>query len=347
MGIIEFGKNPNGERAKRIKSSPNFRDGQFQNLTDTPQFAENQNLMGIIVEKLFKKFPNLRPTSPIPNVKTDLHQLDLKRDVLIWFGHSSYYLQIDGLRILVDPAFSGNAFPVSNTIKSFKGSNIYSVSDIPNIDYLLITHDHYDHLDYKTLIALKSKVKNVICGLGTGSHLEYWGYDARLIIEKDWGENLEIKKDIQLFVEPARHFSGRGLTRNKTLWVSYVLQTPSMKIYLGGDSGYDSHFAEIGNKHGPFDLVILENGQYNKSWPYIHMTPDQVLKAAKDLKAKQIFPVHSGKFSLSNHPWNEPLKMLTELNKNSNFSLVTPKIGEVVDIADTNQSFEQWWLDVK
>ena len=347
MGNSVFGKNPTGKRLERIKNSPNYKNGQFQNLSATPPFAENASMGGIIYEKFFKNFPDLKPKSQIPSIKTDLHHLDLKKNELVWFGHSSYYLQADGLRFLIDPVFSENASPVLNTLKAFSGSNIYTVADLPEIDYLLITHDHYDHLDRQTIKALKSKVKHVICGLGVGSHLEYWGYDPKIIIEKDWYDSIEINKDVHIFIEPARHFSGRGFVRNQTLWVSYVLQTPTMNIYLGGDSGYDSHYAEIGNKYGPFNLAVLENGQYNKDWPYIHETPEEVLKAAKDLHAKRILPVHSSKFALSNHPWYEPLARLTKLNASINLNLITPIIGEVVHLEDTNQKFERWWERIK
>lgn len=343
----KFGKNPSGKKLERLASSPHYKNGQFKNLSYTPQFGENYSIPKIIYEQVFKKSPNQRPIDRIPGVKTNLHDLDTEQNVLIWFGHSSYFMQIDGIRILVDPVFSGNASPLPNSVKSFKGTDIYGVADLPGIDYLLISHDHYDHLDYETLLGLKGKVENVICGLGVGAHFEHWGYDPNKIIEKDWYEDLEITNEFKVFVEPARHFSGRGLKRNPTLWVSYVLQTPSKNIYIGGDSGYDTHYADIGSKYGPFDLVILENGQYNKAWPYIHERPEEVLKAAQDLQAKRIFPVHSSKFSLSNHPWNEPLSKLTELNKTYNFPLVTPVIGEIVNLENANQRFEQWWVGLK
>lgn len=342
-----FGKNPTGARLERIKKSPNYKNNEFQNLTNTPQLAEGKTIPGIIYDKLFKKFPNLKPIDQIPSVKTNIHQLDPNTDVLIWFGHSSYYLQVNGIKILVDPVFSGNASPIANSIKSFKGSNIYSVSDFPDLDYLFISHDHYDHLDYKTIIQLKDKVETVICGLGVGSHFEYWGYDASKIIEKDWYESLELKNDLKLFIEPARHFSGRTLARNKTLWVSFVLKSPTLNLFLGGDSGYESHYEAIGEKHGPFDLAIMENGQYNESWPFIHHTPAQVLQAATDLKTKRILPVHSSKFNLSTHPWDEPLKQLKNLNEAYHFPLVTPVIGEVVDLRDARQVFGAWWEDLR
>lgn len=340
----KFGKKPSGTRLERMKQSPNFKKGKFQNLSKTPTLTEGHNYFGVIYENYFKNKPRHYPTDTIPSVKTDLLNLPGDTNVLVWFGHSSYFIQIDGKRILVDPVFSGNASPIPKTVKSFKGTDIYTVSDLPDIDYLFISHDHYDHVDYETLIALKDKIKKVICGLGVGSHFEYWGYDSAKIIEKDWNEKVELDIGFTVFVETSRHFSGRGLSTNNTLWASYVLQTPSMKIYIGGDSGYDKHYADIGNKHGSIDLAILDNGQYNKAWKYIHNLPEDVLKAAQDLKTKRIFPVHSSKFALAAHSWDEPLVKLTELNRSYNIPLVTPIIGEIVNLKDTTQQFKKWWV---
>lgn len=343
----KFGKNPSGIRLERIKQSPNFKNGKFQNFSKTPTLAEGHNYFEVIYENYFKNKPRHYPTDIILSVKTDLLNLPVDTNVLVWFGHSSYFIQIDGKRILVDPVFSGNASPLPRTVKSFKGTDTYTVADLPDIDYLFISHDHYDHVDYETLIALKDKTKKVICGLGVGSHFEYWGYENSKIIEKDWNEKAELDSGFTAFVEPARHFSGRGLSTNNTLWASYVLQTPSMKIYIGGDSGYDTHYADVGNKHDSIDLAILDNGQYNEAWKYIHNLPEDVLKAAQDLKAKRIFPVHSSKFALAAHSWDEPLVKLTELNKSYDIPLVTPIIGEIVNLKCTTQQFKQWWVGLK
>ena len=342
----KFGKSPSGRRLEEIKQSPNFKKKKFQNLNNTPTLAEGNSWFKVLYEAYIKNKPRHYPTEIIPSVKTDLLNVPIDIDVLVWFGHSSYFMQIDGKRILVDPVFSGNASPIPRTVKSFKGTDIYTVTDLPYIDYLFISHDHYDHVDYETLIALKNKTKKVICGLGVGSHFQHWGYDSSKIIERDWNEKVELDSGFTAFVEPARHFSGRGFSANNTLWASYVLQTPSMKIYIGGDSGYDIHYAEIGNKHGAIDLAILDNGQYNEAWKYIHNLPQDVLKAAQDLKAKRIFPVHSSKFALGTHDWDEPLVKLTELNKSYNIPLVTPMIGEAVYLKETTQQFKQWWIGV-
>lgn len=340
----KFGKAPDGARLERIKRSPHYKNGKFQNLSKTPTLAAGHNYLGVLYEVYIKNKPGHKPADIIPSVKTDLLSLPPDKDVLVWFGHSSYFIQIDGKRILVDPVLSGNASPVPRTVRSFNGTDIYTVADLPDIDYLFISHDHYDHVDHETLIALKDKTKKVICGLGVGAHFEHWGYDSSKIIERDWNEQVTLDSGFTVFVEPARHFSGRGFATNNTLWASYLLQTPGMKIYIGGDSGYDTHYAAIGNKHGPIDLAILDNGQYNEAWRYIHNLPEDVLKAAQDLKAKRILPVHSSKFALGSHAWDEPLTKITELNTSYNIPLITPMIGEAVHLKDTAQQFRQWWV---
>lgn len=343
----KFGKSPGGERLEKMKQSPNFKNGKFQNLSKTPTLAEGHSWFKVLYQAYIKNKPRQYPTYTIPSVKTDLLNLPADKDVLVWFGHSSYFIQIDGKRILVDPVFSGNASPVPGTAKSFKGTDVYTVADLPEIDYLFISHDHYDHLDYETIIALRDKTRKVICGLGVGSHFEHWGYDSSKIIEGDWNDKLELDTGFIAFMEPARHFSGRGFSKNNTLWASYLLQTPTMKIYIGGDSGYDTHYAAIGNKHNGIDLAVLDNGQFDEAWKYIHNLPHDVLQAAQDLKAKRILPVHSSKFALASHDWDTPLVKLTEINKSYKVPLLTPMIGEVVYLKDTNQTFTQWWQDMK
>ena len=192
-------------------------------------------------------------------------------------------------------------------------------------------------------MTLKPKIGKIVTGLGTGEHLEYWGFQEEQIIEKDWYRLARLDEGFTVAVTPARHFSGRGLRSKQSLWASFVLQTPTFRLFIGGDGGYDSHFAEIGKKFGKFDLAILENGQYNTSWKYIHMMPEQVLQAATDLKAKRLFPVHNSKFALANHTWNEPLKKITELNSKTGLSIITPMIGEKVLLKNDLQEFSKWW----
>ncbi|HRB70787.1 MAG TPA: MBL fold metallo-hydrolase [Flavobacterium sp.] len=341
----KFGKLPSGERLERIKKSPNFHDGQFQNSSETPDLTEGANYFSVLKEFIFKENTRVKPTTELPAVKTDLHKIVPNEDVFIWFGHSSYFLQTNGIKFLIDPVFSGAASPIRMTTKSFGGSDRYTTSDIPEIDYLIITHDHWDHLDYETVKNLKSKVKTVICGLGVGEHLEYWGYDKSRIIEKDWHETIELINNTKLHTTPARHFSGRGLSRNKSLWLSFVLETPDKRIFIGGDGGYDSHFKAIGDKFGPFDLAIIECGQYDKNWKYIHLMPEEVLQVAQDLKTEKLIPVHWSKFSLANHNWDEPISRLEALNDNPALRLCTPMIGEKMNL-DANTTFTQWWKNV-
>jgi len=343
MNQEKFGKAPGENRVAAFSASPNFKDETFQNQEVTPELADGKSTMDVMFTFFFKTFPRVRPVDTLPSVKNNLHTIPPDSNILVWFGHSSFYIQLDGKRILADPVFSGNASPIPGTNTSFPGTDIYSVNDIPAIDYLFLTHDHYDHVDYETLIGLRTKIRKVICGLGIGEHLERWGYSQDQIIERDWHEQVQLDSGFVAYVEPARHFSGRGLKRNNTLWASFLLQTPSMKIYMGGDSGYGSHFSEIGNTYGPIDLVLLDNGQYDSAWRYIHTLPAEVLLAARDLKAKRLFPVHSSKFKMANHPWDEPLIEITKLNKAYGFPLVTPLIGEVVNLNDTLRTFRPWW----
>jgi len=341
-----FGKSPDEEKVSNFEKLKNYKNGQFQNVTFTPDLTEGYSMTGVMYDFLITDHPRQRPINPIPSVKTNLLDIPKNENILIWFGHSSYYIQLDGLRILVDPVFSGNASPVPGSVTSFEGTDIYTVDDFPNIDYIFISHDHYDHLDYETIVKFKDKVGKVICGLGVGSHFEEWGYNKSKIIEKYWNEDVELAAGFTAHVLTARHFSGRGISRNNTLWASYLLESPTMKIYIGGDSGYDTHFAEIGNKYGPIDIAIIENGQYDLAWKYIHTLPKEVIQATKDLKSKRLFPVHSSKFDLANHPWDEPLIEVNRFSIGTEISLITPIIGEKVKLQDTNQVFSKWWKNV-
>lgn len=343
----KYGKNPTGNRLERIKKSPNYKDGKFVNLSETPVWSGDGSFVVEAFKFFFKKVEFRYPDDSIPLIKTDLKALDPKTDVLVWLGHSSYFMQLAGKRILVDPVLSGNAAPFKFMIKAFIGSDWYKVENIPDIDYLIITHDHWDHLDYETVMTLNDRTKHIICPLGVGSHFEYWGFDTTKITELDWNENAILDSAWGICATPARHFSGRGLVRNKTLWASFVLSTPSSKIFIGGDCGYDTFFAEIGNKFGPIDLAILEMGQYNENWKYIHLLPSQFFQAAIDLKAKRVLPVHNSKFALGQHAWFDPLNSISDFSIHCQTFLVTPKIGEQLNLNDTNQTFSNWWSGLK
>ncbi|TDB65783.1 MBL fold metallo-hydrolase, partial [Arundinibacter roseus] len=231
-----FGAEPEGTRLERIKKSQNYREGSFKNQSFTPDLAEGVTYWDILKAYLAKSVDR-EPTQALPSVKTNLKTLISEEPAVVWFGHSSYLIKLAGKTILIDPVFSGNASPVSFFGKNYEGSNVYTAEDFPNIDLLVLTHDHYDHLDYATVTALRSGVKKVVTALGVGAHLEKWGYDSTQIQELDWQEEIVLDSTLTLTALPARHFSGRGFKRNQTLWASYMLRSPNYSIYIGGDSG--------------------------------------------------------------------------------------------------------------
>ncbi|MEE6126182.1 MBL fold metallo-hydrolase [Chryseobacterium arthrosphaerae] len=341
-----FGAVPKGRRLQRIRQSELYRKKQFRNISYTPSIAEGYKMSKVTYDFfLGKKHPLLKPLKAIPSVHTDLRGIPKNKDVFIWLGHSSYYLQTDGISFLIDPVLSLYGSPFKYFNKAFNGSDIFKPEDIPDLDYLVITHDHFDHLDYPTVKAIRNRTGMAVVPLGVGAHLERWGYTEDQLIEEEWGTEINLKNNIRIVFTPARHFSGRRIKQNDTLWTSYVLITPSKKIFLGGDSGYDSHFKMIGEKYGPFDYAILENGQYGDAWRYIHAMPEDVIQAAVDIQAKHIIPVHAAKFALALHPWNEPLQKITAFGKEKELDILTPMIGEVVDLNLPDQQFTVWWED--
>ena len=343
----QFGKAPSGKRLSMIEKSPHYKNGSFHNLAESPTLSKGYSTAGEIYKTVFKSYPRRSPVDSLPSVKTDLLKIPVDSNVVVWFGHSSVFIQLHKKRFLIDPSFSGRASPLPWSPKAYNGSNIYTAADIPPIDYLLISHDHYDHLDYETVVALKEKVKHVVCGLGVGAHLEYWGYLPSQVIEKDWYEKVSIYSSFAIYTESTHHESGRGFVRNKTLWMSYLIQAPEIKIYISGDGGYDTRFVEIAKKFGPVDLAIMETGQYDKAWQSVHNLPEEVVQATLDLKAKRLLPVHHSKFTLAKHAWDEPLVKITELSQSQPYLLVTPMIGETVNLNDGNQVFGQWWKGIR
>jgi L-ascorbate metabolism protein UlaG (beta-lactamase superfamily) len=341
LSLPQFGKKAVGSRKKRIQDSPNFKDGKFQNVEFTPDLTEGVSYFTIL-GLYFKKYINKEPKMEIPFIKTDLKSIDKAENRIIWFGHSSYLLFFEGKSILVDPVFSGYASPFSFLLNAYKGANRYLAADMPEIDILIITHDHYDHLDYDTMKKLMPKVKSIVTSLGVGEHLQHWGFDQNIITELDWNEQHNYKNQILITACTTRHFSGRGLSPKTTLWGSFVLKGNKETIYIGGDSGYGAHFKEIGEKHGPFDLVILDGGQYHEYWKAIHMIPEETAQAALDLKAKKLFPVHWSKFTMAFHDWNEPVKRVTAAANAKDLPYFTAKIGESNNWVE-KVGGEQWW----
>lgn len=322
-----FGRRMGKERKALIAASPNYRDGQFQNQIPTPQFTRNTNMMSAMRE--MRKGENRVPKEPVHAVKTDLKALHTDRDWLVWFGHSSYFFCLDGKRYLVDPLLKME-FPVTVMMRLFKCTDIYSPNDIPEIDYLIITHEHWDHLDYATLRDLRSKVRHVVCPLGVAEYLEYWKYDKDIITEMDWDE-VFTHSSLRITCLPTRHFSNRLFKRNQTLWASFMVEAGGRKVYIGGDGGYDDRFKQIRERFGQVDLAMMENGQYSENWANIHLTPSDLEKAILDLQARQVFTVHHDKFSLAPHPWTEPDSVAQAIAEKHQITLLDQPIGTVVE----------------
>lgn len=340
MKLLEnLGRAPKGARLERIRHSPNYRNDGFQYLVPTEVMSKNVSFVKMMGE-FMRRPADTEPKSPMPHVRTDLR--NLADGSLVWFGHSSYLLRVDGKNILVDPVFSKSISPIGVMGKAFPGADIYSAADFPDIDLLVITHDHFDHLDFPTIRALLPRVSRCVATLGVGSHLEFWGMAPDRLTELDWWESFEFGGKIKLTSAPSRHFSGRTFKRNQTLWGSFVLETGKHQIYLGGDSGYGPHFKMIGEKYGPFDLALLECGQYGPNWPLIHMFPEETVAASIDLGAKVLFPVHWGKFVLSTHAWNDPIKRAAKKAVEENVRVTAPRIGEVLKLGSENPT-EAWW----
>lgn len=341
MNLPKFGRSPQGERLARIERSPNYRDGMFRNLEETPQITSDKSRTRVMLDFLFEKRERNRPDKPLKAVSTDLKALGQDGDLFVWFGHSSYFLQSSGKRMLVDPVFE-EAAPLAFLNRPFQGTDLYKAADMPEIDYLIITHDHWDHLDYKTVTDLRGWIGKVVCPLGVGEHFERWGFDKGRVVEMDWDEKAGLGDGITIHCLPARHFSGRTLRSNRTLWASFMLETPTRTIYLSGDGGYGSHFARIARQFPHIDLAIMENGQYNENWRYIHLMPEYLEQAIRELNPRMVMAGHNGKYALAKHPWDEPLDHAVALASDS-MNIVLPVIGEVVHLRDTVAQVKKWW----
>jgi len=341
-----FGRLPHGLRLDKIRHLPNYRDGALQNLSATPMQPEGISFFKVLKAFLFENHPNKIPDRILKYVQPDLNSKPTSSaPEIIWFGHSSYFIKLNHLRILVDPVFSKAPSPFSFIgSKAFPGTEFAKAEHFKNLDVILITHDHYDHLDYQSILQLAPETKEIVTSVGVGSHLEKWGIATSKIKELCWDETTKLTNGMSLTAVPARHFTGRKFKRNQTLWSAFVLQLDSWKLFIGGDSGYDTHFKQIGSDYGPFDIVFLECGQYNAYWPYIHMFPEQTVQAAIDLNAKVLMPVHWGKFSLAMHPWDEPIKRLVDAAIEKQIQLATPKLGETVRLNEP-LPVAQWWTE--
>lgn len=341
LGLPVFGALPSKESKEKIATLPYYKNGAFQNLSPTPMYPKGVTIFTILKE-FIKKNPDRRPPRVLPSIKPDISPKD--KLSITWFGHSSYLVQSEGLNILVDPVFSSVPSPFSFFgSKNYAGTNIIKPEDFAELDIILLTHDHYDHLDYKTILKLKTRTKQFVVSFGVAAHLIKWGVDENKITEMIWGDIANPLPGVKFICTTARHFSGRKFKRNQSLWSGFVLETNNNKIYLGGDSGYEKHFKEIGEQYGPFDIAVLECGQYNEYWPNIHMAPEQVVQAAIDLKANVLLPVHWGKFTLALHNWDDPIKRVVKKATEEKIKITTPILGETI-IIDEYYPDKPWWL---
>ncbi|MFD2512570.1 MBL fold metallo-hydrolase [Pontibacter locisalis] len=343
----QFGAEAEGTRREKILQSPNYWHGEFQNPVETNLDLGFKGTVKAITSRLFGNTENLTPDYKIPVRKLDAGKLTATQDtatVITWLGHSAFMVEIDGKRLLLDPMMGERASPIS-----FMGPKRFSelpvtAEALPKIDAVLISHDHYDHLDYGSVKELAKKTSHFFVPLGVGAHLERWGVPASKITEMDWWHEANFK-GLTFAATPSRHFSGRSFSdRMQTLWTSWVIQGKEDKIFFSGDSGYFEGFKEIGEKYGPFDVTLMENGQYNELWPTIHMMPEQSVQAHLDLKGKLLLPIHWGTFALALHPWTEPIERATAKARELGVDVATPRIGEPV-ILHKKAPQQNWWRE--
>ena len=349
---VAVGRQPRGERLERCKQSPQWKDGEFVNLHETPTLTGDDGFFEQMRKFLFGKVDGLKPGHDIPVVKTSLKDIPRTEEVCVWLGHSTVYIQTGGVRFLFDPVLT-NKLPVWWFMRPFKGADAYTTDDIPEVDYLVITHDHWDHLDWKTVTVLKDRVGQVVCTLGIGEHFEYWGYDPKKIHDLDWQDSIAVSEAVTLRCLPTRHFSGR-MGQHKTLWASYMIDVNTScgrndstannprRIFVSGDGGYDERFKKIGEQYPDIDLAVMENGQYDEGWHYIHTLPHELPTAISELGARRVLTYHNSKYALANHSWTEPLDSIYEYAKEQPWQLLTPRIGEQI-LLDKWQTFQKWW----
>lgn len=341
----EFGGKPSKQDKERYIKSENYEEGKFQNLIETSMDMSFGETMSTMVD-FIKGTPNGKPDHNLEVLDVSPKQWEANDSInrLIWFGHSAFLLKLDGKNILIDPMLGKVPAP-----HPLLGNDRYSkelpieIEELPRIDAVLISHDHYDHLDYGSISKLKDKVNQFFVPLGIGAHLKSWGIEENRITEFDWWDELTYEH-IQLAFTPSRHFSGRGLTnRFSTLWGSWVIKGKNENLYFSGDSGYGNHFKEIGKKYGPFDFAMMECGQYNQKWADIHMMPEETVLASKDVRANIAMPIHWAAFTLALHPWTEPVERFTKEANKLNQRVIVPKIGEEIILNAIESNYKDWW----
>jgi len=325
--------------------SPNYEEGRFQNLQPTDLGpGENTSFWGTLSQYIVSD-ERRTPNVALPSQPFTLEQLEDNEVSITWLGHSTIFIRSNNVTIIADPIFgTDGAGPLSLGPRPFPYENTYSLDQLPKIDYVFISHDHYDHLDMDTVIYLKDS--KFFVPLGVKSHLLAWDINKENVQEFDWYDDVEISSEFNAVMTPARHFSGRGLFNgDSTLWASWVFNLHDKSIFFSGDTGYMEEFVTIGERYGPFDIAFLESGQYNEAWSEIHMMPDEVVRAGLDLKATVILPIHNSKFELALHHWDEPLNLVSTKGLENNLSVATPLIGENYVLGES-VPMDPWWLNV-
>jgi len=337
----QFGSNPSSEQKVLYNSFSNYSEGGFENVEPTPMMTGEISIWDFLKEDSSRK-----PRSTILPKSINFNSFaKINSDYrLAWLGHSAFLINLMGKIILLDPMLGSHAAPVPiPNLKRFNEVLPIKLDSVDKIDFVVISHDHYDHLDYSTIKLIKSKVNKFLVPHGIGNHLIKWGVKSNQIVELNWNESYSAE-NIEFHCLPARHFSGRGpLNRNSTLWSSWAIKSSSIKIYFSGDSGYGKHFKKIGDEYGPFDLSLIDCGQYNNAWKYSHMFPSEAVLAAQDLRSEIFLPIHWGVFTLAMHSWDEPARESIKSAERIGLRYYIPEIGEILSKERFNSPFTSWW----
>jgi L-ascorbate metabolism protein UlaG (beta-lactamase superfamily) len=341
-----FGGNPTKEQQESYQHLNNYVNGKFVN--EVPTDVMNSSNSSSTNKDSTSEAKDRNPAGPIPVSSIDWNKIKSENDSLTWFGHSAFLLSIDNKKILIDPMLSPIASPVSFAgVKRYSYSKdimLHLIDEMPPIDAVFITHDHYDHLDYQSIVKLKSKVSHFFVPLGVGAHLIRWGIPKENITELNWWEETDYQ-GLTIALTPARHFSGREpFNIDTTLWGGWVILGKNTRLFTSGDGGYDPHFKEVGKKYGSFDITLIEGGQYDRRWSNIHMTPEQSVQANLDVNGKTMMLMHWGAFTLANHGWKEPIERALREAKKREVNIIAPEIGETVLLgSDLHMPSTSWW----
>ena len=338
----QFGSNPTPEQKDHYKTFSNYKGNGFKSLEDTPMMTGE-----ISTWDFFMDHGNRKPDSDIVPERINYNtfkKIDDQNYKIAWLGHSAFLINIGGMIILLDPMLGSHAAPIPlPSLKRFNQTLPIDIDSLINIDLVIISHDHYDHLDHSTIKKIKNNVNTFLVPHGVGNHLRRWNVKDEKVKELNWNENFTIG-DLEITCLPSRHFSGRGpMNRNSTLWSSWAITSQIVKIYFSGDSGYGKHLKEIGDSHGPFDISLIDCGQYNNAWKHSHMFPHEAVIAARDLRSEFFMPIHWGGFTLAMHPWDEPVKESIRLADEIGLRSFTPEIGEIISKKNINRRFNKWW----